>query len=259
MRKKIFYNRTGFVTLFKREINRFMKMYIQTLLAPLLSNLLFLGIFGGMLKTRSVGIEGVDYLSFLTPGLAAMGAIFASFQNPSFSIISQKYQDTLKDLNSYPMSDTEKVMAFVLSGTFRGVLIGTLTYIAAIFFIDHAITHPLVFIIMLAVISFIFSSIGVIVGLAVNSYERINFILSIVLTPMAYFGGVFFEADKLSGIFSNLVYINPLYPMINLVRFGFLGVSGGYLMLQFMIVFLILFGAFGTAFLCFKKGLGLKS
>ena len=258
MENILFYNRIGFITLFKREIKRFMKVYIQTLLAPLLSNMLFLGVFGGMLKTREVGIEGVGYLSFLVPGLCAMGAIFAAFQNPSFSIISQKYQDTLKDLNSYPLSIFEKVLAFVLGGTFRGVLIGILTYGAAIYFIGYPIKHPLLFLLMLTVISFIFSSVGLFAGLALDSFEKMNFYLAIVLTPMVYFGGVFFEVSKLPGVFSKLAFINPLFPMINLLRFSFLGVHEGDIIIQLIYIAVISSVTFGIAYHSFKKGVGLK-
>ncbi|MCP3927462.1 MAG: ABC transporter permease [Desulfobacterales bacterium] len=258
MIRTLFYNPTGFFTLLNREISRFMKVYIQTLMAPLLSNLLFLGVFGGMLKTREVGIEGIGYLQFLVPGLAAMGAIFAAFQNPSFSIIAQKYQDTLRDINSYPLTTFEKVLAFVLGGTFRGFLIGTLTYIATIWFVGYRIENPTVFFIMLALISFIFSSLGVIAGLFLENFERMNFILAIILTPMAYFGGVFFEISKLPDFLSGAGYLNPLFPMINLLRYGYLGVYEGNLLIQLIFVPFVAVAAFGTAYYFFNKGVGLK-
>ena len=99
MKNRIFYNRIGFLTLLNKEIHRFMKVPVQTVLAPLISNILYMLIFGGMLQTREVGIEGISYLNFLVPGLATMGAIFAAFQNPAFSMISQKFQNTIQDLN----------------------------------------------------------------------------------------------------------------------------------------------------------------
>jgi ABC-2 type transport system permease protein len=235
-----------------------MKVYIQTLMAPLLSNLLFLGVFGGMLKTREVGIEGVGYLSFLVPGLAAMGAIFAAFQNPSFSLIAQKYQDTLKDVNTYPLTTFEKVLAFVLGGTVRGVLIGMLTYIATIWFVGYKIAHPISFLLMLTLVSFIFSSLGLTAGLFLDNFERMNFILAIIMTPMAYFGGVFFEVSKLPGLFSDIGYINPLFPMINLVRYCYLGVYEGNILLQLVFVPVIALVSFLTACYFFSKGVGLK-
>ena len=258
MIKTLIYNRIGFITLLNREVSRFMKVYIQTLMAPLLSNLLFLGVFGGMLKTREVGIEGVGYLPFLVPGLAAMGAIFAAFQNPSFSIIAQKYQDTLKDINSYPLSTFEKVLAFVLGGTIRGVLIGTLTYIATIWFVGYHIEHPFGFFMMLILISFVFSSLGVTAGLFLDNFERMNFILAIILTPMAYFGGVFFEVSKLPEFLSGVGFLNPLFPMINLIRFSYLGVYEGNLLIQMIFVPVTAILAFLSAYYFFNKGVGLK-
>jgi len=255
----LFYNPIGFFGLFKREVKRFMKVYIQTLLAPLLSNMLFLGVFGGMLKTRQVGIEGVDYLHFLVPGLSAMGAIFAGFQNPSFSIIVQKYSDTLKDLNSYPLSNFEKTLAFVLGGTVRGTLIGILTYIATIPFVGYSINNPLIFFGMLIVLSFIFSSLGVTVGLVLNNFEKMNFLLAIILTPLAYFGGVFFEVSQLPGILSKIIIANPLYPLINMVRFGYLGVHEGSIAIQSIFISIMSFITFFIAFLLLKKGVGLRN
>ncbi len=258
MQNILFYNFLGFYTLLKRELNRFMKVYIQTLVAPLLSNILFLGIFGGMLKTREVGIVGVEYLSYLVPGLCAMGAIFAAFQNPAFSIITQKYTNTIYDLNSYPLTNFEKVSAFILGGTIRGFLIGVITYLATIIFVGYNIKYPILFFGMLLIISFIFSCLGIVAGLLIKNFDKLNFILSIILTPMVYFGGVFFELSKLPIIISTIVFINPLYPMINLTRFGFLGYHEGNIIIHFMILFIFTILSFLTAYFVFKKGFGIK-
>lgn len=256
---KIFYNSTGFISLLKREIHRFMKVYIQTLIAPLISNMLFLGVFGGMLRTRELGVEGVGYLSFLVPGLCAMGAIFAAFQNPSFSLIAQKFQGTVQDINSYPISTMEKVLAFVLGGTIRGFFIGTMTYIATIFFVGYTISNPILFFSMLIIVSFIFATLGLVVGLTTENFEKMNFLLAIILTPMTYFGGVFFEVSRLPGILSNLAYANPLFPLINLVRYGYIGFYEGNLILQVSYLIIIFFTTFIFSYTLLKKGVGLKS
>ncbi|HNX25624.1 MAG TPA: ABC transporter permease, partial [Spirochaetota bacterium] len=193
------------------------------------------------------------------PGLCGMGAIFSAFQNPSFSIVAQKYQDILKDINSYPISIFEKVFSFILGGTFRGVLIGLLTYISTICFTGYHIENPGVFLLVLTVISFIFASLGVVTGLMLDTFEQVNFILSIILTPLAYFGGVFFEVTKLHGAFSFLVYLNPLFPLINMLRYGYLGIYEGGLMIQLIYIPLLAVISFGAAYAVFKKGIGLKS
>lgn len=257
-RGMFFYNFTGFMTLLNREIHRFMKVHIQTILAPLLSNILFLGIFGGILKTREMGLEGVGYLQFLVPGLVTMGAIFASFQNPSFSIIAQKFQNTIQDLNSYPISDTEKTLAYVLGGTFRGMLVGTLTYVATIFFVGYTIEYPILFFCSLFITTFIFASIGLVTGLYLKNFEKMNFVLAIVITPLAYLGGVFFEISKLDGILSLSRFFNPIYPLVNITRFTYIGVGEGNIVMHLAVATVFLIGAFLMALYTLKKGVGIK-
>ncbi|OEF97388.1 ABC transporter permease [Desulfuribacillus alkaliarsenatis] len=259
MRKgAIFYNRTGFFTLLNREVHRFMKVYIQTILAPLLSNILFLGIFGGILQSRDIGLEGVGYLQFLVPGLVTMGAIFASFQNPSFSIVAQKFQNTIQDLNSYPISDTEKTLAYVLGGAFRGVLVGVLTYVATIFFVGYTIEYPILFFVAIFAISCIFASIGLITGLYLNNFEKMNFVLAIVITPLTFLGGVFFEISKLEGVLSLSRFLNPIYPLVNLSRYMYLGASEGNILIHTGIAGVLLVGAFAFAWYTLKNGVGIK-
>jgi ABC-2 type transport system permease protein len=258
MKRLQLYNPTGFRTLLDREIHRFMKIAVQTLLAPLLSNVLYLGVFGGLLKTRQVGLLGTNYLLFLVPGLATMGAIFAAFQNPSFSMISQKFQNTIQDLNSYPISNLEKTLAFVLGGTIRGVLIGLLTYLAAACFVGFQIVHPFGFLFLLGVVSFIFAALGLIAGLLFDSYEKLNFVLTIVIVPLAYFGGVFFELGRLTGSLAVLKYLNPIFPLVGITRYAYLGISDGNLALQALMAAGFTIVSFLAAFHTLERGWGLK-
>ncbi len=254
----VFYNKVGFITLLGREIQRFMKVPVQTILGPLISNILYLGIFGGMLRTRQVGIEGVNYLQFLVPGLASMGAIFAAFQNPSFSLISQKFQNTIQDINSYPISNLEKSLAFILGGTFRGVLVGLLTYASTIVFIGFELAHPLLFLISLGATSFLFASFGLIAGLVLDNFERMDFLLSIIITPLAYLGGVFFEISKLPGLLPAIRFINPIYPLVSITRAVYLGIFDGSIYWQIGIAAVMIIGSFLTAVTLFEKGIGIK-
>ncbi|MBT4936445.1 ABC transporter permease [Candidatus Peregrinibacteria bacterium] len=253
-----FYNPIGFLTLTGREIKRFMKVYIQTIIAPLLTNMLFLGVFGGMFKTRQLGIEGVDYLSFLVPGLCAMGAIMSAYQNPSSSIIIQKYQNTIQDLNAYPITHFEKLMAFLIGGTVRGIMVGVLTYISTIYFVGYHIEYPLLFLLMLFLISLISSACGVIVGLVFHDFDKMSFILTIILTPMVYFGGVFFELSKLPSVLSYLIYINPLFPMVDLLRYSYLGILEGNMLFNISMISFLAILTITSSYFLFKKGVGLK-
>lgn len=256
---KVFYNKIGFSTLLMKEIHRFTKVSVQTILAPLLSNILYLAVFGGMLRTRDVGIDGVSYLNFLVPGLTTMGALMAAFQNPAFSFISQKFQGTIQDLNSYPISDMEKSLAFILGGTFRGFLVGTLTYGATVPFVGFEMENPLFFLFSICITSFIFASLGLICGLALDSFEKMNFILAIIITPLAYLGGVFFEVSKLPGILSKLGLVNPIYPLVNITRYAYLGFYEGNIWIHGLLAFVFLSIAFIASLIIFKKGIGIKT
>jgi ABC-2 type transport system permease protein len=236
-----------------------MKVPVQTVLAPLISNILYMMIFGGMLSTREVGINGINYLHFLVPGLATMGAILAAFQNPAFSIISQKFQNTIQDLNSYPISNTEKILAYILGGVFRGVLVGLLTYAATIFFVGYEVAYPLFFVLALMATSFVFASVGLIAGLAFENFEKMNFILSIVITPLTYLGGVFFEVSKLPGLLSAIKYINPIFPLVNVSRFAYVGVCEGNITIHLILTLVLVLVTFLMAAYFFKKGLGIKT
>ena len=259
MKNRIFYNRVGFFTLLNKEIHRFMKVPVQTVLAPLISNILYMAIFGGMLQTREVGIEGISYLNFLVPGLATMGAIFAAFQNPSFSIISQKFQNTIQDLNSYPISLAEKILAFVFGGMFRGVLVGILTYAATIFFVGYEVKYPIFFVLALTATSFVFASLGLIAGLALDNFEKMNFALAIVITPLTYLGGVFFEISKLPGLLSAIKYVNPIYPLVNVSRYAYIGVCEGNIVIHVLLTMALVISSFLIAACIFKKGVGIKT
>lgn len=252
----MFYNPTGFFTLTKKEVHRFMKVYLQTMVAPLFNSLLFLGVFGGVLRTRQVGLEGIGYLSFLVPGLCAMAAITGSFQNSSSSLVQQKYLDIIHDLNTYPLSTLEKLSAYALAGALRGLLVGSITWFACTFFTSFSINNPIMFFVMLFIVSFFFSVMGIITGLYLKTFDQMSLIQNIVLTPLVYFGGVFFEVSKLPGILSKIAVYNPLFPFIDSIRFSYLGISEGaiYTNITFFSICLII--SFTIAYQMVKRGVG---
>jgi ABC-2 type transport system permease protein len=148
-------------------------------------------------------------------------------------------------------------MAFVLGGTIRGILVGLFTYLATIYFVGYSIEYPLLFVGMVTAASFIFSSCGVIAGLVYENFEKFNFLFTLIITPMTYLGGVFFEASKLPGFAAKLVYMNPLFYIINSIRFGYLGVAEGALWFHSTLTLLLTAISFTAAYMTIKKGIGL--
>src|SRR5512138_1657604 len=144
---------TAFLTLLRREVMRYLKLAIQTIGAPFLSNVLFLAVFGGLLSQRPSGVPGVPYLRFLVPGLVVMGALLSAFQNPLFSLIAMKYQNTLQDLCQYPLTAGARFWAFALAGAARGLAVGAMTFAAAGLFVGFALARPFLFWLYLAGLS----------------------------------------------------------------------------------------------------------
>lgn len=252
------YNPLGMWTLMKREVHRFLKVYLQTVISPLISNLLYLAIFGGTLSSRHITIGHVGYLKFLVPGLCVMGVILSSFQNPSFSIVAHKFQNTIMDFNSYPLSHFEKLVGFIFGGTCRGILIGGVTYLATIPFAGAWMVHPIWFFISLVFVGITFSAIGVISGLCVKTFEGTNFFLSIILTPITYLAGVFFQVSSLPGVLSKIALFNPLFPLVSSVRYMYLGVSEGNIVINISYALGVMFFFCIVAYIFIQKGIGLK-
>jgi ABC-2 type transport system permease protein len=153
----------------------------------------------------------------------------------------------------------EKSMAFILGGTFRGMLVGLLTYAATVPFVGWKIEYPLRFLLALTAASFFFASLGLICGLLLDNFEKMNFVLSIVITPMAYLGGVFFEITRLPGLLPAIRFFNPIYPLVNVTRYAYLGIFEGSAGQQAIITAVLMIGVFIIAVCLFQKGYGIKT
>jgi len=213
----------AFATLLRREVMRYLKLAVQTLGAPFLSNVLLLAVFGGAFASRGSGVAGVSYVRFLAPGLIAMGAMLAAFQNPLFSIVAMKYQNTLQDLRQYPLPPSSVFLAFTLAAALRGLLVGLMTYAAAGWFGGYQLAHPLLFWGHIGVASFACAAAGLAAGLWLDSYERANFVVSFTVSPALFLGGVFFEPAASSGVLRLLARYDPVTAAIGLGRRLYLG------------------------------------
>lgn len=229
-------NTIGTWTLFKRETKRFMKVWLQTVVAPIISNLLYLAIFGVSLHSAIVEVQGVSYLEFLVPGLIIMGIITNAYQNPSSSLIIMKYQEIIRDLMTIPLGRLEILIAFIGSAVFRAILVGFITYLTSIFFVDF--TYPSITIIGVTslLVSFFFSFLGMIVGIWADEFDKQAFILNFILMPMIFLGGVFYPISNLPPFFQTLSAFNPIVHMINLLRFGFTGIVEFPLLISFSVL-----------------------
>src|SRR6185295_9222099 len=215
--------RIRFATLWRREINRFMKIKKQTIGAPLLETFLYISVFGAALGSRIDKLHGIDYVVFVIPGLIMMAWAINAFANNSSSILQQKFQGAIQDKLSSPASPKELLLAFSLGGFLRGGLVAALTFAASWVLTDIGVEHVLVLIPSLLLVGFFFANLGVLVGVRAEQFDDVSFAQTFVLQPLIFLGGVFYSATLLPQPFQTLTHFNPIFYMINLVRYGFVG------------------------------------
>ena len=214
-----------FATLWRREVNRFMKIKKQTIGAPLLETFLYISVFGAALGTRIDKLHGIDYVLFVIPGLIMMAWSINAFANNSSSILQQKFQGAIQDQLSSPASPLELLLAFTLGGFMRGLMVALLTFGAASLLVDLPVDHVLILIPSLFLVGFFFSQLGVLIGVRAEQFDDVAFAQTFILQPLIFLGGVFYSATLLPEPFETLTHFNPIFYMINLVRYGFVGFS----------------------------------
>ncbi|PKL36405.1 ABC transporter [Candidatus Peregrinibacteria bacterium HGW-Peregrinibacteria-1] len=228
-------NLTGAMTLFKRETHRYLKVYSQTILTPVISNLLFLMIFGLSIG-RDIPGSDLSYLQFVVPGLVMMGIINNAYQNPSSSIIIMKYQGLISNLLTIPLSKGEILWAFLASAVLRGLLVGVVTLITALFFVQVGF-YSILYIVLASFFSaLLFSALGVIVGVWAKSFDQTTFVFSFLLSPLIFLGGVFYPITTLPDLFQTISMFNPIVYMVDLLRYGFTGYHEFALLLDVSVV-----------------------
>ena len=212
-----------FATLWRREVNRFMKIKKQTIGAPLLETFLYISVFGAALGSRIDKLHGIDYVVFVIPGLIMMAWSINAFSNNSSSILQQKFQGAIQDQLSSPASPAELLLAFSLGGFMRGLIVAVLTFCAASLLVDLPVEHILVLVPALFLVGFFFSQLGVLIGVRAEQFDDVAFAQTFILTPLIFLGGVFYSASLLPQPYETLTHFNPIFYMINLVRYGFVG------------------------------------
>jgi ABC-2 type transport system permease protein len=246
-------------TLWRREVNRFMKIKKQTIGAPLLETFLYISVFGAALGSRVGELHGFDYVVFVIPGLIMMALSTNAFANNSASILQQKFQGAIQDQLSSPASPLELLLAFSLGGFARGLIVATLTFIASSLLVDLPLDHVFVLAPALFLVGFFFSQLGVLIGVRAEQFDDVAFAQTFVLQPLIFLGGVFYSATLLPEPFQTLTHFNPLFYMINLVRYGFLGYSEVSVALSLLALFAATAAIFVANLRLFSRGYRLRA
>lgn len=224
-------NMTPFLTLFRREISRFLKVMVQTILTPFISSFLYLLVFGVTLGQHVQFKENISYLSYLIPGLMMMGLINNSYQNSSSSIVTMKFTGDLEDLRIVPLSNQTIVWAMALASWVRGMIVALVTWLVGNIFMywqqDQwlSISHPWAFIFFSLMAGLSFGHIGIAMAFWAKTMDQLSAFSSFILLPLIYLGGVFISLDRLSPFWRAIAQWNPLLYFIEGFRYSFFGTS----------------------------------
>jgi len=251
-------NWIGLNTLIKREVGRFFSVYRQTVLPGLISSTLYIMIFGFTLEQRIAEIQGIPYTLFILPGLIMMNTLTNATANTSSSMLQMKLLQQLPDLLTAPLSGLEISIAYIIGGTIRGLVNGILVLLLGVFLIDMPVIDPLGTLGFIFLVSWAFASMGLFLGQLAENWDQLAMMQNFFLTPLSFLGGVFYSIKMLPEWAQNLSLINPIYYMINGIRYTVLGVSDSSVMISvFMAIILTLIFTF-AAILLMQSGKKIK-
>ena len=252
-------NRYGLWTLYKKEVGRFLKVYNQTLIAPMVNALLFLAIFMLAVGRGGTQIQGIDFGEFMGAGLIMMTMIQQAFANTSSSLIMGKVLGTITDYLIPPISPGEMLFAMVMAGVTRGLLVGVLVAFSVRAFTPIHVVHPWVILFYSVSASLLLSLLGMISGIVADTFDQMAAITSYIITPLAFLSGTFYSVGNLPSIWFYVTHANPFFYMIDGFRYGMTGHADGSLMLGagFITLGNIVFWMLSYALL--KKGYKIKT
>jgi ABC-2 type transport system permease protein len=252
-------NWIGLWTLLRRETGRFLVLWKQTVLPPILSSVLYILIFGYSLGSRIREIHGYPYTEFLLPGLAMMGIMNAAYSNSSSSLFMAKREYYLNDILIAPVSYWETVLAFVTGAMVRGILVGVVILATGLVLADLPWTHGAYVVAFMVLVSALLSCVGIIIGLWAQSWDNIMLAVNFFITPLVFLGGVFYSIDMLPRFWKTLSHFNPLFYMINGMRYGVLGIEDVSPGLSLALTAALTAAAFAATVALFRSGYRLKS
>ena len=250
---------SGLVWLSRRETLRVSKLWTQTVLAPVISSILFIVVFGLSLGGRiRGGVNGVDYDVFIVPGLITMAMVQAAYANNSASIFQARFDRYIHDVLSAPMHPWQMTLGYTVGGAFRASAIGGSLLILSIPLVGAPVERPFALIVALLLALVLFSSLGTVVGIYAETWDHTTFISNIVILPLAFLGGTFYSVDRLPAPWHELSHVNPLFYLVDAVRFGFLGQSDVPIWLSLGVVAALALPAYLWAQYLFSTGKRLK-
>jgi len=225
---------------------------------PVVSSFLYIFIFGLSLGRHIDQVEGMSYMKFLIPGLIMMYTIEGSYINTSSSLYISRWHNSIQEILVTPLSYLEMVTAILIGGLMRGVVVSSCVYLVSLIFVKTTILYPLQFFYMLIMVSAIFSTIGIIAGLFAEEWEHLSIVSTFVITPLIFLGGVFHSVSMMPPALRFITLLNPIYYMVDGLRYTVLGVHSSPLWVSYLMVFVVFAALYSFAVYLFKIGYKLR-
>ena len=253
-----FVNWIGVWTLYKKEILRFLNVWIQTLFSPLITSLLFLLVLSLAIDNERGNVLGVSFINFLAPGLIAMQIIQQAFSHSSSSIMIGKIQGNIVDVLYAPLTAGEVTTAIILAACTRSIIIASISIVVFSFIIDLTIVSFTYVIIFTFLSSFILGAIGFIAGLWAEKFDHMATVTNFLIVPLSFLSGTFYSIDRLPLVLQNISVLNPFFYMIDGFRYGFIGTADGSIIYGIIYLTILSFIIWFIAYLLYKRGYKIK-
>lgn len=248
----------GLWTLLSKEVRRFLRVPGQTLASPLVTTTLYFVVFGWSIGHQLAPIDGVPYARFIVPGLVVMGVVQNAYLNSASSLFVMKLQGTIVDLLISPLAYWEILAGFVAAAVVRGLLVGGVTFLVAGLFTGWQVAHPLLALAMIVAVAVVFAALGVASAIWASSFEQVNFFPTFFLLPLTFLGGVFYSARALPPALIPFTRANPVFYMVDAVRFSMLGISDASPQVGASLVVLLAAAALTGTYLLLRSGWRLR-
>jgi ABC-2 type transport system permease protein len=252
-------NWIAYKTIIYREINRFTRIWSQTLLPSPISMTLYFLIFGAIIGPRIGQFEGVSFVQFITPGLIMMAIITNSYGNVVASFFQAKFLKSIEEMLVSPMSHWVLLWGYVTGGIIRGILVALIVLLVSFVFTDFHVYHPIYAVCMVFLTAMLFALAGLINAIFAQKFDDINFIPTFILTPLSYLGGVFYSIKALPSFWQAVSFLNPIFYMVNGFRYAMLNISDVSSVQAMGVLLLLNVGALSWALYLLKNGIGLKN
>jgi len=250
---------TAFRTIVTKEVLRFARIWVQTILPPVVTTALYFIIFGGLIGERIGEMEGFRYMDFIVPGLIMLAVITNSYSNVVSSFFGSKFQRHIEEMLVSPIPNSVIILGFVFGGVARGLSVGVAVLLVSLFFSPLSVHNIGVMLVVVLLTSILFALAGLINGVFARTFDDIAIVPTFILTPLTYLGGVFYSVSLLPEFWQGVSMLNPILYMVDAFRYGSLGTSDFPVALSFVIIAGFIVVLYSTALYLLNRGTGIRT